>query len=197
MEGSAKLYFGRRRARPLARQSAHRVAAQPPPGFWSLATRRASLNTRCGGIAIESIELPRRFVDSDLFRTWSGDSQKLYFWLRARCGREDPLAPESYQQLLADDYLATFATAELLMERAIDCSRNTLTKLIRELVERRVAQVPATRPGYVFILGERERSRWQPAIFSSDVFYLDRLVAAAPPPVPTSPPADHPPDRAD
>jgi hypothetical protein len=144
----------------------------------SLVTTRQARRRRH---TIDAIVLPRCFVDSPLFREWSGDSQKLYFWLRARIGRADPLAPETYRQLLADNYLATFASAELLMEQAVDCSRNTLTKLIRELAERRVAQVPATRPGYVFILGERQprQTRWLSESITCDVYYLDQLVASS------------------
>lgn len=130
----------------------------------------------------ETICLPRYFVDTPIFRLWSGDGQKLYFWLRNRVGREDPLAPDDYRQLRAEGYLAAYATAEDMMDHAVDCSRNTLTKLIRDLNDLGVAQVRPARRGYVFLLGERSTvaTRWDTRPFAVDVFYLDQIVAQLP-----------------
>lgn len=123
--------------------------------------------------------LPSRFVDAPIFREWSGDSQKLYFWLRSRVGRDDSLAPDDYRQLRDEGYLVAYATAEEMMERAVDCSRNTLTKLIRDLEELHVAQVRPARRGYTFLLGERltVATRWNSRRVAIDVYYLDQIVA--------------------
>ena len=124
--------------------------------------------------------LPRRFVDAAIFRQWSGDSQKLYFWLRSRAGRDDSLAPDDYRQLRDEGYLVAYATAEEMMDRAVDCSRNTLTKLIRDLEELGVAQVRPARRGYMFLLGERlsTATRWKSRPVTVDVYYLDQIIAS-------------------
>ncbi len=80
-----------------------------------------------------------------------------------------------------------------MMERAVDCSRNTLTKLIRELTELGVAQVHPSRRGYVFLLGETAATlRWNHRRIAVEVFYLDQLVGDArtdtPPGVSPGPP---------
>lgn len=129
------------------------------------------------------------FVEAPLFRRWSGDGQKLYFWLRARVGRDEPNAPDDYRLARDEGYLAAYATADELMERAVECSRNTLTKLIRELADLGLAQIRPTRPGYVFLLGESYATlRWNQRRVSLTVFYLDQLVdesARAHPPTAT------------
>lgn len=133
-------------------------------------------------VPIESIALPASFTDAPLFRQWSGDGQKLYFWLRARVDRDDPRAPDDYRSLRAAGFLVAYATAEELMARAVDCSRNTLTKLLRELPALGVARCQPARRGYVFTLGERVGATTrghQPVAL--EVFYLDQLVAAASP----------------
>jgi len=130
---------------------------------------------------IEPIALPARFVAAPLFRRWSGDSQKLYFWLRARLDREEPAAPEEYRRLRGEGYLVAYSTADEMMDGAVDCSRNTLTKLIRELADLGVARVQPARRGYLFILGETHllplRQGGPPARVA--VLYLDQLVADA------------------
>lgn len=152
------------------RETISPTSTAAPAGRW----RRETLN--------ETIALPRHFVGAPLFRSWSGDSQKLYFWLRARVGRDDPLAPDDYRQLLAAGYLVAYATADEMMEQAVACSRNTLTKLIRELGERGVAQVRPVRRGYVFLLGERIQAtaRWRGQPLRCEAFYLDQLAPAPP-----------------
>ena len=63
----------------------------------------------------------------------------------------------------------------------MDCSRNTLTKLIRELADLGVAQVRPSRRGYVFLLGETSASlRWHRRRIEIDAYYLDHLVGATP-----------------
>ena len=146
----------------------------------------ACLASSGGADLIASIALPLPFVESALFPSWSGDSQKLYFWLRARINQPAPLAPDLYQQFQVEGFLASYATAETLMEQAVECSRNTLTKLMRELVDREVAQVHPTRPGYVFLLGERVTIslHWHNRPTTVAVYYLDTFLthsaAAAP-----------------
>ncbi len=129
----------------------------------------------------ETIFLPARFVDAPIFRRWSGDSQKLYFWLRARAGRDDSLAPDEYRRLRDEGYLVAYATAEEMMDRAVDCSRNTLTKLIRALEELEVARVRPARRGYLFLLGERVSvtTRGSGRAAALEIFYLDQIVASA------------------
>jgi len=139
------------------------------------------------------IALPTAFVEDPLFRRWSGESQKLYFWLRARVGHEEPGAPDDYHQARDDGFLAAYATADDMMERAVDCSRNTLTKLIRELADLGVAQVRPSRRGYVFLLGETFATlRWHRRRIVVDAFYLDQLVGDAPriEPAPASDPSN-------
>ncbi|HVC33582.1 MAG TPA: hypothetical protein VNL16_08745 [Chloroflexota bacterium] len=142
---------------------------------------RAALDRGGTRLTPEPIALPARFVDSPLYRRWSGDGQKLYFWLRARVDEDTPLAPDDYRQLRGEGYLATYATAEELMDRAIDCSRNTLTKLIRDLADLGVLEVRPARRGYVFVLGERlsATTRADRRPLDVEVFYLDQLVSSA------------------
>jgi hypothetical protein len=161
--------------------SGHRCAYTPTGGP-GLSTPRAAL--LAGGSRLnEDISLPPRFVDAPIFRQWSGDSQKLYFWLRARVGRDAPLAPDEYRELRNEGYLVAYATADDMMDRAVECSRNTLTKLIRDLAELGVAQVRPTRRGYIFVLGERSSvtTRWMSRPLDLDVFYLDQIVGARSP----------------
>ena len=114
--------------------------------------------------------LPPSFARSDLFERASGDALKLYLWLRARV-RLEP-SPDG-------GYLETEATGAEI-ERAIGVSKNTVTKLARELDSLGIAAFQGGRTGYHFRLGEGlARAAAVPGLdLTAEVFYLDALLAA-------------------
>ena len=117
--------------------------------------------------------LPPDFAQSDLFERMSGDALKLYLWLRARV-RLDPSSSAEGRYLEAE---ATGAE----IERAIGVSKNTVTKLARELDSLGIATFQGGRTGYRFRLGE---ALGKPAAIpglelSAELFYLDAQLAAS------------------
>ncbi len=117
--------------------------------------------------------LPPDFAQSDLFERMSGDALKLYLWLRARAGLE-PGSP------VDGGYLEAEATGAEI-ERAVGVSKNTVTKLARELDSIGVATFQGGRTGYRFRLGERlARPAEVPGLeLSAEVFYLDAQLTAS------------------
>lgn len=146
-----------------------------------------------------------------LLYDWSAEGQKLYAWLRMRVEEHAPAIagppshPLSADPTDADDparavdgwrargYLATYATAEQIIESVLPVSRNTVTKLLAELLERRVC-VPrrVRRGGHVFLLGEWgiRHSSLLDADLYWQCYYLDGLLgASAAPTTPGATPA--------
>ncbi len=117
--------------------------------------------------------LPPDFAQSALFERMSGDALKLYLWLRARVRLESSPASEG-------GYLEAEATGAEI-ERAVGVSKNTVTKLARELDSIGVATFQGGRTGYRFRLGETlARPAEVPGLeLSAEVFYLDARRAAA------------------
>ena len=117
--------------------------------------------------------LPPAFPHSDLFERIGGDALKLYLWLRARA-RLEP-APSGGAYLEAE---ATGAE----IERVIGVSKNTVTKLARELQILGVATFEGGRTGYRFRLGERLAgpAGEQSLLLTAEVYYLDARLADSP-----------------
>jgi hypothetical protein len=124
--------------------------------------------------------LVARYGDDPLFYTWSADAQKLYAWLRAHAYRGEHDAPPEARAWHAKGFLATYATAEQLMEKAAPVSKNTMTKLIGELRHLKVCQPRNVGRGYVFLLGEwllrHSDETGSPLAF--EAFYLDAMLRA-------------------
>jgi len=137
-----------------------------------------------------------------LLYDWSAEGQKLYAWLRLRAEQRaqaiaDPLSralPLASPEPVPDDparavdgwrargYVATYATSEQIMESVLPVSRNTVTKLVAELLDRRVC-VPrrVRRGGHVFLLGEwgLRRSALLDAELYWQCYYLDGILGAS------------------
>ena len=111
--------------------------------------------------------LPPDFAQSDLFERMSGDALKLYLWLRARATLETGPSPDV-------GYVEAEATGAEI-ERAVGVSKNTVTKLARELDSLGVATFQGGRTGYRFRLGEAlARPAEIPGLaLSAEVLYLD------------------------
>ena len=118
--------------------------------------------------------LPPAFPHSDLFERFGGDALKLYLWLRARAR----LVPAAHQD---EAYLEAEATGAEI-ERAIGVSKNTVTKLARELQALGVASFEGSRTGYCFRLGERcsRPAGVDGLTLAAEVFYLDAWLASSP-----------------
>ena len=116
--------------------------------------------------------LPPDFAGSGLFERASGDALKLYLWLRARA-RLAASPPEG-------GYLEAEVTGAEI-ERAVGVSKNTVTKLARELDSLGIATFQGGRTGYRFRLGETiARPAELPGLeLRSEVFYLDAQLAAS------------------
>lgn len=118
--------------------------------------------------------LPPDFAQSNLFERAGGHALKLYLWLRARAR----LGPDSSAD---SGYLEVEATGAEI-ERAIGVSKNTVTKLARELDSLGIATFQGGRTGYRFRLGEAlARPAGVPGlVLAAEVFYLDAQLAAVP-----------------
>jgi biotin operon repressor len=117
--------------------------------------------------------LPPSFARSGLFERMGGDAVKLYLWLRARARVErDPVAGATY--------LVVEATGAEI-ERAIGVSKNTITKLARELQDLGIATFQGGRTGYRFRVGETltRPAEVEGLTLAAEVFYLDARLAAA------------------
>ncbi len=116
--------------------------------------------------------LPPDFAQSDLFERMSGDALKLYLWLRTRARLEPPPPSDG-------GYLEAEATGAEI-ERAIGVSKNTVTKLARELDSLGLATFQGGRTGYRFRLGESlARPGGIPGLpLAAEVFYLDAQLAS-------------------
>ena len=123
--------------------------------------------------------LPPGLADSDLFHGWGGDSLKLYLWLRARArrGPATTAEPDAEQR----GFLEADATGADI-EQAIGVSKNTVTKLARELQSLGVASVRGDRLGYHFRLGEWFTRKAVDADLDllAEVFYLEALLQDRP-----------------
>jgi hypothetical protein len=124
--------------------------------------------------------LPPSLPQSDLFARMSGDALKLYLWLRARARVESP-SPSSAPSSAPTDiaYLEAEATSAEI-ERAVDVSKNTVTKLARELQTLGLVTFQGGRTGYRFRVGETLSRSCEPegVVLSAAVFYLDARLAA-------------------
>jgi hypothetical protein len=121
---------------------------------------------------LASPPVPPAFPRSRLFESLGGDALKLYLWLRerARVVAPDPSTPA---------YLEAAVTSQEV-ERAVGVSKNTVTKLARELQALGVASFESGRAGYLFRLGEviSSRTRASDLPLTATVFYLDARLAA-------------------
>jgi hypothetical protein len=124
------------------------------------------------------IALPPGLPDAALFRGWGADSLKLYLWLRAHVRQGEAREPEAGDA--RQGYLEVDA-AGAEIEQAIGVSKNTVTKLARDLQELGVATFRADRAGYHFRLGEwaTRRASGLSLDLTGEVFYLDALLAAS------------------
>ena len=142
--------------------------------------------------------LPEGLTASELFFDWEPASLKLYLWLRSKARiappESDDGVPESGVGVGFGYIVADVSGAEI--ERSVGVSKNTITKLARDLQERGIASFSADRVGYHFRLGEwtlyRRRHEQGPAGQSSTIdpgglslgalaipgfaYYLDLLV---------------------
>ena len=89
-------------------------------------------------------------------------------------------SPREAREYHAQGFLTAYATADLLMAQALPVSRNTITKLVADMRERRVLATRNVGHGHVFLLGEWEErpsrlAAAQPLYW--EVFYLDGLLA--------------------
>ncbi len=125
-------------------------------------------------------DVPARLREHPLLYDWSADGQKLYGWLRRRVCRGEADCPREAREYHAQGFLTAYATADLLMAQALPVSRNTITKLIADMRQRRVLATRNVGHGHVFLLGEWEE---RPSRLADDqplyweVFYLDGLLA--------------------
>ena len=125
------------------------------------------------------LSLPPGFSDGALFQAWEADSLKLYLWLRAHVRRSPPLSEDP--GLERRGYLEVDTTGAAI-ELAIGVSKNTVTKLVRDLDERRVATSRADRAGYHFRLGEwfARRAAGPNLELVGEAFYLDAILPGQP-----------------
>ena len=131
-------------------------------------------------------ELPCHLWEHPLLYEWSADGQKLYGWLRRHLCRGEADAPPPARAYHARGFLATYATAEMLMSRALPVSRNTITKLVSDMHQRGVVVARRGGRGYIFVLGEWEVRPGQlsPQPLYREVYYLDGLLRLPTGPVP-------------
>lgn len=124
------------------------------------------------------VSLPPGFADSDLFRRWGADALKLYLWLRAHVRPGRALPGEEGAGLRRGYLEADASGAEI--EAAIGVSKNTVTKLARELRDLGVATFDAGRAGYHFRLGEwlARRTGDSGLALRAEAFYLEALLSS-------------------
>ena len=125
-------------------------------------------------------DFPARLQEHPLLYDWSADGQKLYGWLRRRVCRRRGRLPREAREYHAHGFLTAYATADLLMAQALPVSRNTITKLIADMRQRRVLATRNVGHGHVFLLGEWEERPSRLTDAQSpywEVFYLDGLLA--------------------
>jgi len=121
--------------------------------------------------------LPPGFADADLFHRWEADSLKLYLWLRAHVRRGATISPAAAGP--RHGYLEADATGAEI-EAAIGVSKNTVTKLARQLQDLGVATFRGDRAGYHFRLGEwfAQRAAGADLELRVEAFYLEALLSA-------------------
>ena len=124
-------------------------------------------------------DCPARLREHPLLYDWSADGQKLYGWLRRQVCRGESGSPREAREYHAQGFLTAYATADLLIAQALPVSRNTITKLVADMRQRRVLATRNVGHGHVFLLGEWEErpSRQDDQPLYWEVFYLDGLLA--------------------
>lgn len=170
---------------PPPSQPAPSLAAAQPA-----AAQAPTANTPSAAVLATSVDprlaaLPASLTDSTLFHGWETLSFKLYVWLRAHGSRGpgEPLGTDASATSLIHGYVEHgYIEVDVTgseIERVVGISKNTVTKLARDLQEVGVVTFRGDRVGYHFRLGEWLSQRAAGANLDLQVesYYLEALIA--------------------